>query len=856
MAKLQAPLQALLADTKSSISALEKLVAKSKNAYVGVSLPEVRDGRVRVVIEAQTSRDMAQLGAELAAERGQIEIVHENYLQAWVPLVKLAALSRRSDVRYVRLPMTPILDQGSVVSEGAAIIGSSEWNGAGLDGRGVKVGILDTGFQGLERLIGRELPERDRIFTRSFRRDGQLFDARAPSPHGTAVTEIVYDVAPGATLYPTAFSTDIELRQAIDYLATELRVDVISTSFNFPSACMTGPGIFESALAGARRNGALWTASTGNNAASYYTGKWSDDDGNRLHNFKESDEQNTIEVLLEEYVYPGGTRVATFILIGFFSWEAICTGAGNDYELTLFDENGREVQQLDRNGLGQLSDWYWRPGVPVKIFLATLDYPQSQIGQTIKLSFGIRQLRSSAPQGSVDANIRCCSVLQFEYVTKEGSVGFYEPAVSSSVMSVGAFHHANEKCPQYFCPDSSLLVYSSRGPTKDGRIKPDITAPTHVSTASYGRYTGDGPRDNLGFTGTSAAQPHIAGAAALVKQAFPELTPSQIQDYLEKRAEDRGPPGKDNDWGAGQLILGKAPAKPKPATELQSKLRSPQEVELLWIDNSDNEDGFQIERRLESDFSNNYTEIAKTGSNVTTYLDAGLQAETGYCYRVRSFNSNGASDYTQDSCILTQAANRLPVVNAGLDQSVIVGTTVQLDGSQSSDPDGEPLKYDWKFFSMPEGSQAQLSDPTLVNPTFIADKVGEYLVELKVSDGRGGEASTRVKITAQAPPVPTLALDMTRLEFQATQGGSNPESQSVQISNSGGGTLVWTATTDQPWLKITPDSARAEPSSTLAVIVDITGLDAGVYEGRITITAIEATNSPQIITVALHIANP
>jgi subtilisin family serine protease len=90
-----------------------------------------------------------------------------------------------------------------------------------------------------------------------------------------------------------------------------------------------------------------------------------------------------------------------------------------------------------------------------------------------------------------------------------------------------------------------LHYYSAWGPTHDGRVKPDLTAPSGVSTSTYGQ---------RGFWGTSASAPHVAGACGLIKGNSP-YSMSQVRKILEKRAIDLGEPGKDNKSGYGRLNL-------------------------------------------------------------------------------------------------------------------------------------------------------------------------------------------------------------------------------------------------------------------------------------------------------------
>jgi hypothetical protein len=85
------------------------------------------------------------------------------------------------------------------------------------------------------------------------------------------------------------------------------------------------------------------------------------------------------------------------------------------------------------------------------------------------------------------------------------------------------------------------------------------------------------------------------------------------------------------------------------------------------------------------------------------------------------------------------------------DQTISVGAPAQLDGSASTAPYGEPLSYDWSLLEQPFGSSAQLSDPSAVNPYFIPDIEGGYLVQLVVCDGSLYSEPAVVNIVANPP---------------------------------------------------------------------------------------------------------
>lgn len=107
--------------------------------------------------------------------------------------------------------------------------------------------------------------------------------------------------------------------------------------------------------------------------------------------------------------------------------------------------------------------------------------------------------------------------------------------------------------------------------------------------------------------------------------------------------------------------------------------------------------------------------------------------------------------------ITASVANAAPVANAGVAQNVVTGTVVTLDGSASSDANGDSLTYAWTLTAKPAGSSAALSSPTSRKPTFTADAAGTYVGTLTVNDGKVSSTAATVNITAAVANVAPVA---------------------------------------------------------------------------------------------------
>jgi subtilisin family serine protease len=322
-------------------------------------------------------------------------------------------------------------------------------------------------------------------------------------------------MAPNARLWLVNFATDVEHRNAVNWIINQ-DVDVISYSIGwFNAGAGNGTGPICKDVEDAANNGIIWSSASGVYAEDHWEGTYSDPDSDWWHNFSGGDE------ILDFYV-PAYNVVSAYLnWDDWGSWTgAEYSGSDQDYDLYLWYWDGSEWDFVDWSENWQ-TGWQW----PVE----SVGYWYS----TRSTYWGI-----SIDRWSATRNVKLELFVQgnsqpIEYNKPAGSL--IVPADSAQAIAVGATDWS----------DDSYHSYSSRGPTHDGRVKPDLSAPSGISCSSYG---------SQNFYGTSASAPHVAGAFALLRGKTP-YTYEQIKAILDARALDLGAGGKDNKFGLGRLNL-------------------------------------------------------------------------------------------------------------------------------------------------------------------------------------------------------------------------------------------------------------------------------------------------------------
>ncbi|QUQ66217.1 Subtilase family protein [Kutzneria sp. CA-103260] len=579
------------------------------------ALPDVKSGvkfgaadTVSVDIHATKTSD-ALLDAVRKAG-GQVKDVsqREATVRADVPLSAVQSLATRDDIKQILTASAAILSDSAapgrttdtpdpvskqtrdarveqvtrdsmrarvaaaVVSEGdRAHAADTARQQNGVTGVGVKLCAMSDGVSSLAASQARgELPDVD-----------VLPGAEGSGDEGTAMLEILHDLAPGAALgFATAYNTDADFADHIRKLRSQEHCDVIVDDVFYFDEPVFQDGPIAQAVNDVTANGALYFSSAGNegNVGDGTSGHWEGnyvDSGQTIGRFAGGANNfaagaGNVQVL--EPLSAGSAGVVTTL-----KWNDPIGAATDDYDLYLLDANGNVVS-FSQNPQTGTQDPYERVGTTAG----------NQRLAIVKFKGDNKYLSLSALRGRFTDSGPLKA-----YVTT-GETGGHSSAKDAfsvaAAPAAAAFPRALEPgdppnpagpFPGAFSASTKIERFSSDGPRKiffnaDGspagaggapvvRQKPDITAADGVSTS----VPGFSP-----FFGTSAAAPHAAAIAGLILSGNPGMSPADIRQALTATAVDIGAPGVDERTGYGVVqadkVLAYTGASPQPLATAQA----------------------------------------------------------------------------------------------------------------------------------------------------------------------------------------------------------------------------------------------------------------------------------------------
>jgi len=394
------------------------------------------------------------------------------------------------------------------------VVGAPSWHAEGFRGQGVKVAIFDLQW-GESTVDPSVLGDRvqthdcwthascmvpmDPVVTRFGYEEGQ---------HGYACAEAIHEIAPDAELHLVRVNGFTTLQNAVRW-AVAHDIDVISMSMSFfNSSFYDGTGPFARVMEEAQAAGILFATSAGNYANQHWVGSYVDADADGRMDLEGN---NRLEVQLN-----GGRRTL------YVNWNEFRSCGRSDLNAYLVGEDGT------------------RYGASEDVQSPTADRcsPTERLVATVprngRYYLEVEGERVGATGLEVDVYVTSGAITRS---MPEQSMP--DPGVHPYAFTVGAV-----RADGYLT--NNIESFSSQGPVRAPLFKPDIAGPDGLSGEAYGA---------VGFYGTSAATPSVAGVAALVLSRYPDMTPLEAGQYLKGWAWTDSTRTDDPRWGAGKVRL-------------------------------------------------------------------------------------------------------------------------------------------------------------------------------------------------------------------------------------------------------------------------------------------------------------
>ena len=425
-------------------------------------------GWIPVIASPRTGTTVRQVDfGRIRTLGARLDATSRSYLRVYVPPQLIRRLAEHPDFEELRTPYVPkeLGGVGGAVSESVGLTGAEAMQDLGFDGAGFRAGVVDLGFSGLQDAIDAgELPNVVIVDLPGSYDD----DIESYTVHGTGVAEHVADMAPAATIYTYLVGDSVDLENTADHLRDN-DVHVANHSVGWVTASYyddTGSisGIINRSH---DTDGVFWAVAAGNSARDHWSGDFTDVDGDGFHEWAPGDEDLALAT--------ASSQIQVFL-----NWDEYGNSV-TDLDFFLVDKDGNTVSASAGGQNG--------PQAPVEI-----------ISTAYSGSLAPYSLRVQRFSGANSPNLTVFSFNnELSPYVEAGSL--MDPAPAHGAFTVAAIHDNN-----WNDSPPAAAAYSSRGPTTDGRDKPDISAPDCTRSFTYGNSS----------CGTSFSSPTTAGAALLM----------------------------------------------------------------------------------------------------------------------------------------------------------------------------------------------------------------------------------------------------------------------------------------------------------------------------------------------------
>ena len=454
------------------------------------------------------------------------------------------------------------VNAGSVLSEGVAALRADRVQAQlRVTGRKTRIGVISDGIES----IAAPAATGDIPVTSGGLPKVELCPLNDNSgDEGTAMLEIVHDMAPSAALaFCPAFGDAGQqgLADAVTWLATQAfggkGADVIVDDVGFLTEPFFQDGVIAQAVDAAVAHGVSYFSSAGNSADAHYEHAYQDIiPGDDLLFPFDTHDFGTVAGLPPDIGWDGLVAGNGNFFAAFLQWNDPFGGSANDYDIYIFDVDG------DLAGEPGSDFPIGAPGVeeqdgdddPLEVAFVVNEFPGPTPVGTIKGFFMVIDRFFADPNKLLELQFNGFFAVDPSKNIADGSI--FGHAASRGAMAVAATG-AVENIDGTPNPGLDVIeAFSSRGPSRiffkpngtpsvEVRSKPNTTAVDGTSVTGVNFFTP--------FFGTSASAPHAAAVAALLKDVDPDLRPAGIARILRETSLERGDPGFDTTWGFGLI---------------------------------------------------------------------------------------------------------------------------------------------------------------------------------------------------------------------------------------------------------------------------------------------------------------